>query len=123
MRVATTPLPGVGSDSTQARIFRKALRYIDEHIGDETQCPEWLVTQVGVCVRGLYRLFSRHSLVVAQYVKNRRLDLCAEQLRHARGEGKLCALGYEWALTIRAIFPRRSRRALALRRVSIASAT
>ncbi|WP_095057719.1 transcriptional regulator FeaR [Pseudomonas sp. Irchel s3f7] len=83
-------------DSPQARTFRKALRSIDEHIGDEALCPEWLATQVGVSVRGLYRLFSRHGLVVAQYVKNRRLDLCAEQLRHARGEGKLCALGYEW---------------------------
>jgi AraC family transcriptional activator of tynA and feaB len=83
-------------DSPQARTFRKALRFIDEHIGDEALCPEWLATQVGVSVRGLYRLFSRHGLVVAQYVKNRRLDLCAEQLRHARGEGKLCALGYEW---------------------------
>ena len=83
-------------DSPQVRTFRKALRVIDEHIGDEALCPEWLATQVGVSVRGLYRLFSRHGLVVAQYVKNRRLDLCAEQLRHARGEGKLCALGYEW---------------------------
>jgi AraC family transcriptional activator of tynA and feaB len=50
-------------DSPQVRTFRKALRVIDEHIGDEALCPEWLATQVGVSVRGLYRLFSRHGLV------------------------------------------------------------
>jgi AraC family transcriptional activator of tynA and feaB len=83
-------------DSPHERTFRKAMRCIDEHIGDEVLCPEWLATRIGVSVRGLYRVFARHGLVVAQYVKNRRLDLCAEQLRHAQGEGKLCALGYAW---------------------------
>lgn len=88
-----------GDDSPQERTFRKALRFIDEHIGDEALCPEWVATQVGVSVRGLYRVFSRHGLVVAQYVKNRRLDRCAEQLRQAQGEGKLCALGYAWGFS------------------------
>ncbi|KAB0494087.1 transcriptional regulator FeaR [Pseudomonas vancouverensis] len=83
-------------DSLQERTFRKALRVIDQHIADEALCPQWLATQIGVSVRGLYRVFSRHGLVVAQYVKNRRLDRCAEQLRQMTGEGKLCALAYAW---------------------------
>lgn len=78
------------------RSLRKALQFIDQHIREEALCPEWLASQTGISVRGLYRVFSSHGLVVAQYIKNRRLDLCAEQLRRAQGEGKLCALGYAW---------------------------
>jgi hypothetical protein len=39
-------------------------------------------------------MFARKGLVVARYIKNRRLDLCAESLRQSRTEQKLSALGY-----------------------------
>ncbi|BAU74725.1 transcriptional regulator FeaR [Metapseudomonas furukawaii] len=81
------------------RLFRKTLRFIDEHICSEELCPEAIAREVGVSVRGLYRMFSRKGLVVAQYIKNRRLDFCAESLRHAAGEQKLSALGYAWGFT------------------------
>lgn len=50
-------------------------------------------------LRGLYRMFARRQLVVAQYIRNRRLDFCAEALRHAGSELKLSALGYAWGFS------------------------
>lgn len=88
-----------GADDVHERIFRKALGYIDEHIRSEDLCPELLAREVGVSMRGLYRMFSRKGLVVARYIKNRRLDLCAESLRQSRGEQKLSALGYSWGFS------------------------
>lgn len=81
------------------RMFRKTLRFIDENICAEELCPETIAREVGVSVRGLYRMFARKGLVVAQYIKNRRLDFCAESLRHATAEQKLSALGYAWGFT------------------------
>lgn len=83
----------------QERTFRKTLGYIDEHIRSEELCPEWLAREVGMSMRGLYRMFARKGLVVARYIKNRRLDLCAESLRQSGTEQKLSALGYSWGFS------------------------
>lgn len=81
------------------RLFRKTLGCIDEHIRSEELCPEWLAREVGVSMRGLYRMFAKKGLVVARYIKNRRLDLCAESLRQSGVEQKLSALGYSWGFS------------------------
>ncbi|MCY1399701.1 Transcriptional activator FeaR [compost metagenome] len=81
------------------RIMRKTLAFIDQHIRSEELCPEMLAREVGVSVRGLYRLFAKRGLVVAQYIKNRRLDFCAESLRQPGAEQKLSALGYSWGFS------------------------
>jgi len=81
------------------RILCKSFAFIDEHIRCEELCPEWLAREVGVSVRGLYRLFAKKGLVVAQYIKNRRLDFCAESLRQPGAEQKLSALGYSWGFS------------------------
>lgn len=81
------------------RIFRKTLDYIDDHIRSEDLCPELLAREVGMSLRGLYRMFAKKGLVVARYIKNRRLDLCAESLRQSGAEQKLSALGYSWGFS------------------------
>lgn len=92
------PALGAADDNNDVheRVFRKTLECIDRHIQSEELCPEWLAREVGMSVRGLYRIFSRKGLVVARYIKNRRLDLCAESLRKSPGEQKLSVLGYSW---------------------------
>lgn len=40
-------------------------------------------------VRSLYRMFADKGLVVAQYIRNRRLDFCADAIRHAADDEKL----------------------------------
>ncbi|MCK1793491.1 transcriptional regulator FeaR [Pseudomonas violetae] len=81
------------------RAFRRTLSFIDQHIRSEELCPEWLAREVGISTRGLYRMFARNGLVVARYIKNRRLDLCAESLRQSRSEQKLSVLGYSWGFS------------------------
>jgi len=83
----------------QERLFRKTLGYIDEHIRSEDLCPEMLAREVGMSTRGLYRMFAKKGLVVARYIKHRRLDLCAESLRQRCTEQKLSALGYSWGFS------------------------
>lgn len=81
------------------RTFRKTLSFIDQHIRSEELCPEWLAREVGMSTRGLYRMFAKKGLVVARYIKNRRLDLCAESLRQSGKEQKLSVLGYSWGFS------------------------
>ncbi|CAM3375790.1 transcriptional regulator FeaR [Polaromonas hydrogenivorans] len=92
--------PAIGladaQDDTHERMFRKACEFIELHLASEDLSPEWIAQSIGVSVRGLYRVFSRQGLVVAQYIKHRRLDLCAEALRHPSGSEKLSSLGYSW---------------------------
>ncbi|HEI8867319.1 TPA: transcriptional regulator FeaR [Serratia odorifera] len=87
-----------GADVHQP-LFNKALALIDRHIQSELLRPEWLAAEVGVSVRSLYRLFARRGLVVAQYIKHRRLDLCAQALRNAPERQKLAGLGYDWGFS------------------------
>ncbi|PPC76146.1 transcriptional regulator FeaR [Pokkaliibacter plantistimulans] len=87
---------GVAELDSHEKMFRRALDVIDCRIGDEALSPETVAREIGVSIRGLYRLFARKDLVVAQYIKNRRLDLCAEALRREKGEVKVSAFGYEW---------------------------
>lgn len=96
-------LPGISARSSgadnQERQFRKTIAYIDQHIGAEELCPELIARDVGVSLRGLYRMFSKRGLVVAQYIKHRRLDFCAQTLRHSPTEQKLAALCYAWGFS------------------------
>ncbi|WP_431223540.1 transcriptional regulator FeaR [Serratia sp. L9] len=78
------------------KVFTRSLAFIDKHIQSEQLKPEWVASEVGVSVRSLYRMFARKGLVVAQYIKNRRLDLCAQALRLAKERQKLGNIGYDW---------------------------
>lgn len=86
------------SDS-HTRLFEKALAYIDTHLVEEDLCPERVARAVGASTRGLYRLFAKKGVGVSQYIRNRRLDLCAEALRNPRGETKLSSLGLEYGFS------------------------
>lgn len=78
------------------RSFTRSLMFIDKHIQSEQLRPEWIASEIGVSVRSLYRMFARKGLVVAQYIKNRRLDLCAQALRQVKERQKLGNIGYDW---------------------------
>lgn len=78
------------------RQFQNVLSLIDDHIQSDALRPEWIATESGMSVRSLYRMFAEKGLVVAQYIKNRRLDLCAQMLRSASDDEKLADIGYSW---------------------------
>ncbi len=79
--------------------FQKIMALIDESIQSEQLRPEWLAGETGMSVRSLYRLFADRGLVVAQYIKNRRLDLCARALQNAHDDEKLAGIGYSWGFS------------------------
>lgn len=79
--------------------FQKIMTLIDDAIQEEHLRPEWLAGETGMSVRSLYRLFADKGLVVAQYIKNRRLDLCARALQSARDDEKLAGIGYRWGFS------------------------
>jgi AraC family transcriptional activator of tynA and feaB len=81
------------------RQYQKIMSLIDEYIQSEQLRPEWLASETGMSVRSLYRMFADKGLVVAQYIKNRRLDLCAQALRNAHDDEKLAGIGYSWGFT------------------------
>ncbi len=57
-------------------------------------------------VRSLCRMFADKGLVVAQYIRNRRLDFCADAIRHAADDEKLAGIGFHWGFSDQVIFQR-----------------
>ncbi len=82
--------------SKRDRQFDAVLAFIDEQIQSSELRPEWIAGQNNLSVRSLYRMFAARGLVVAQYIKNRRLDLCAEALRSPANQEKLAGIGLNW---------------------------
>lgn len=95
--------PAIGLDDRQdnahERMFIKACEFIDAHLNSEGLSPEWIAQSIGISVRGLYRVFSQRGLVVAQFIKHRRLDRCAEALRETCSDEKLFSLGCNWGFS------------------------
>lgn len=81
------------------RQFQKIVTLIDDNIREERLRPEWIAGETGMSVRSLYRMFADKGLVVAQYIRNRRLDFCAEAIRHAGEDEKLAGIGFSWGFT------------------------
>ena len=85
--------------SRRDKQFQKIIALIDASIQSEHLRPEWLASEMGMSVRSLYRLFADKGLVVAQYIKNRRLDLCARALQDVHDDEKLAGIGYRWGFS------------------------
>ena len=79
----------------QQPVFDKALALIDRHIQSAQLRPEWVAAELG-CRCAACIGCSPAGLVVAQYIRNRRLDLCAQALRSAAGQEKLAGVGLDW---------------------------
>jgi len=94
--------PAIAQDSVSGsheRLLRKALALIDQHIASESLAPEFIAREVGISMRSLYRIFAKRGLVIAQYIRNRRLDFCAESLRNPAMDQKVSTLGYAWGFS------------------------
>lgn len=87
-----------GEDSSaQNRLYTRACRYIEDNLADASLSPEGIAQAIGVSVRGLYRAFAGQQQVVSQYIRNGRLERCAEALRSGGAAAtNLGALSYAW---------------------------
>lgn len=83
------------SVDSHERAFARALTVIEREVRNPALSPASLAAEIGVSVRGLYRLFAARGLVVAQFIRSRRLELCAQALRHAGSEQKLSVLALD----------------------------
>ncbi len=108
--------------SRREKQFQKIIALIDASIQSEHLRPEWLASETGMSVRSLYRLFADKGLVVAQYIKNRRLDLCARALQNAHDDESWRGSATAGASATTAISPPPLSSALASRRANTASA-
>jgi len=86
-------------DDHHERLFNKSLVFIDELIRSDELSPDLLARKVGVSVRGLYRIFAKKGVLMSRYIKNRRLDFCAESLRQTGSDQKLSALADLWGFS------------------------
>lgn len=77
------------------RQLQRLMDFIDAHIADPTLSPETIAAAANCSQRTLYRLFAEHGGVQA-YLRNRRLDLCASQLRTLPIIEKTSAVGYNF---------------------------
>lgn len=57
-------------------------------------------------------MFADKGLIVAQYIRNRRLDFCSDAIRHAADDEKFANIGFFGGFPIRAIFQRHLNTAL-----------
>lgn len=85
--------------SRREKQFSRIIQMIDEHLACDDLRPQWLAAEAGMSVRSLYRLFADKGLVVAQYIRHRRLDRCALALRGESDEEKLASIGYSWGFS------------------------
>lgn len=76
-------------------IYRQALSLIEEKLTDVELTPAFIAGQVGVSMRGLYRIFAAHGVTLSSYIKARRLDFCAEKIRCSEGVLSLSALCFD----------------------------
>lgn len=108
--------------SRREKQFQKIIALIDASIQSEHLRPEWLASETGMSVRSLYRLFADQGLVVAQYIKNRRLDLCAQALQNVHDDENWRGSATAGASATTAISPPPLSSALASPRGNTASA-
>ena len=87
------------SDGRQDRMINRVMDFIDANIASDHLAPEYIANEVGLSVRTLYRLFSNQGIGVVKYIRNRRLDLCAEALKTSAPDEKLSAIGYAMGFT------------------------
>lgn len=96
LRPAICPMPLAEMDNHE-KLYQRACAFVHEHLRDDELLPEQIARAVGVSVRGLYRLFARRNETVSRYIRDHRLDACAQALRSS--SASMTALSLEWGFT------------------------
>lgn len=82
------------------------LAYIDGKLADDLS-PETIARAVGVSVRALYRLFEERDISPSAYIRTRRLERCAQELRAQDHHAKsLTEIAFRWGFKDSAHFSR-----------------
>lgn len=67
--------------SSKQKAFQRAMAFIEDNLHLPDLAPSMIARETGISLRGLYRCFAEHGVIVAKHIRDRRLDVCAEQFR------------------------------------------
>ncbi len=94
----------VQPSARQARLT-EVKEYVRENIKRSDLRPGLIAGEFGMSLRSLHNLFSEHDLTVMQYIKGKRLERAAEDLRDpALGQLSVTEVGVKWAFSDSAHF-------------------
>lgn len=88
------------------RDYSRVVSYIDTRLQEELG-PQRIARDVGVSVRSLYRLFEDRDQSLAGYIRDRRLNRCAEEMRaSSHRHENLTSIAFRWGFKDSAHFSR-----------------
>jgi AraC-like DNA-binding protein len=88
-------------------LVRAMQSFIDAHLADDHLSPTAVAQAHGISVRHLQRLFKSQGTTLVDWVRLRRLQRCAEELRDPRfGGASITEISYRWGFNDSAYFSR-----------------
>jgi AraC-like DNA-binding protein len=107
-------MPG-GPSIARAAIRRRALTYIDLHLGDPSLDPAQVAAAVGVSTRYLHRVFEDGDQSLATSIRMRRLERCRADLTNQRRHGeRISAIASRNGFTSQSLFAASFRKAFGI---------
>jgi AraC-like DNA-binding protein len=93
--------------SWHSKLLRRAMQYVEDHLGELDLTPDRIAEVQNVSTRTLHRLFRREGLTVSGWIRSRRLERCRQELADpAFAEFSVSAIGTRWGLCDAAHFSR-----------------
>lgn len=82
------------------KILKRAQDYIEEHIHDDELSPAQIAQGVGISGRYLSEIFAAEGSSPMRWVRQRRLELCRQELdRKKGGQQLICEIAYSMGFT------------------------
>lgn len=104
-----------GREAVRDATYRKALQFIDRHLGDADLSPATIAVGIGVSLRKLHLLFEPHGISVARWIQRRRLEEIHALLTSPAGGGRsITELAFAWGFNDLSTFYRAFRAAYGL---------
>lgn len=97
-------------EKTKTDLYKHILRYIDQHLGDETLNPDGIAKAFSISLRALYLLFESQENTVSRYIQSRRIDCCKRDLMSRRCTDSVITIALRWGFNDPAYFSRVFRR-------------
>lgn len=89
-------LKSIRNSDPYNKVFRDASEFVKENIGEPGLNAPMVANSIGTSVRSLYRAFSGNSITLAEYVKNQRLEMCADYIKAHNGRLSLTEVVYRY---------------------------
>ena len=75
-----SPNAALGDGRVESDPFTRVMKYIQNHLTENSLCPMEIALAAGISVRHLHRLFSYHGSTVADWIRTQRLKNCWKDL-------------------------------------------